>query len=54
MRLWKGRDVKAGKGILGGVAEEEGKDGGVLGGFCLGWGGIGGGNGSGVFWGWGC
>lgn len=58
VRLLKGRDVKEGEeGVLGGREEEEGggtKDGRILGGFCLGWGRIGGGNGLGGFWGWGC
>lgn len=55
VRLLKGRDVKAarGRGLSGG--EEGGKGGGpILGGFCLGWGRIGGGNGWAGFWEWPC
>ena len=53
VRLLKGRDVKAAGGVSGG--EEEGKGGGpTLGQFCLGWGGIGGGNGWAGFWEWAC
>lgn len=62
VRSLKGRDVKAaGAGLSGG--EEEGGGGGggkggggpiFLGGFCLGWGGTGGGNGWAGFWEWPC
>lgn len=55
VRLLKGRDVKAGEGEGVSGGEEAGNGGGpnlVL--FCLGWGGIGGGNGLVGFWEWAC
>lgn len=57
VRLLKGPDVKAAaaRGGLSGGGAEGGKGGGrSLGDFCLGWGGIGGGNGSVDSWEWAC